>query len=516
MEKLFEKMGRIRIIPQLDTYPLLVEFAKTAPGKVALTAVFSLFLFLLMPSLAHYLAPLLLVISLLPKYRHALVFCGTVSLAALGLTWLKSDSIAGLPGRYGLDYVWDGWMVVPLLVASVFALSSLLHWLARTGRLNFMRGFSAWAPFTLLLLFGLILSYLPMPALLKAAGWAFFFFWGNYVWFQVYSIQESRLPDQPSMVRQLAVYQPYWYPSLLPIPKGASFLARIECRDAEALAVCQLKALKLIMWAAVLNGVFLLSEGFFYGESVDISRSFLLQWRSGALHLFFNENYLCQLLQRDFVAYFQPLDFVLKIMAQGAPAPAPGKAIASTVFYFLMYTCKLAISTHIGVAICRMSGFYAPRCVYRPFESKSIADFFGRYYYYYRELLVTVFFYPVFFKFFKKQPKLRLFVATFAAACLGNTLFHLLFSFDYIVQHGLIAAALSFHTFAVYGLILTVGIFLSQLNRQKKPPQTGWLGSLKALLVIVSFYSFATIFANESHDSIMVNIRFLLAIFGIG
>jgi hypothetical protein len=473
-------------------------------------AVFGLFLMLLTPDIAPYLIPLLLLLSLFPRYRYPLVLIGTLASALLGLTLFNSQRDASLPAYLGLGHAWDMF----ILLGVIFALSILFYRLALAGRFGFLRGFSALAPVALLLATGLVLSYVPMLPVYKAAGWALFFVWSKYVWFQAYSIHEARLQEHSPTMRQLAVYQPYWYPSMLPLHKGASFLGRIECRDAESLAVCQLKALKLIMWAAVLNVVLVLAKGFFYGEGLDVSKSFLIQWQAGGLGLFFNGEYLATLWQRDVIAWFAPLDITLTNMAQGAEPPVAGGAMAASIFYLMMYVCNLAVNSHVGIAVLRMSGFYALRNVYRPFEAKSIADFFGRYNYYYRELLVTIFFYPTFFQCFKKHPRLRQFFAIFAAAAIGNTLFHLFYRFEYIVQVGIFEAALSFHTFAVYGVILTVGIFMSHLNKVKPRNPSIWKKGW-TLFVILVFYSIATIFADEGYHSIGVNIQFLLAVFGV-
>ncbi len=84
----------------------------------------------------------------------------------------------------------------------------------------------------------------------------------------------------------------------------------------------------------------------------------------------------------------------------------------------------LSIWGHIIIATCRMAGFKALRNTWSPLQSKTIAEFWNRYYYYFKELLVEFFFYPTFLRFFKTKPRLRMFMATMAAAGLGNMLYH--------------------------------------------------------------------------------------------
>ena len=122
----------------------------------------------------------------------------------------------------------------------------------------------------------------------------------------------------------------------------------------------------------------------------------------------------------------------------------------------------MAFSTHIIIAIIRMCGFKALRNTYRPLASRTIAEFWNRFFYYFKELLVEFFFYPVFFRYFKNRPLLRMYTATMAAAFFGNFLFHFMRDIFYVIELGFFEAMIAFHSYFAYSFVLGNAIFLSQ------------------------------------------------------
>src|SRR6185436_4922264 len=104
------------------------------------------------------------------------------------------------------------------------------------------------------------------------------------------------------------------------------------------------------------------------------------------------------------------------------------------------------------------------RNTYKPYLATSIAEFFNCIYYYFKELLVTFFFYPTYLRFFKKQPRLRVFVATLAAAGFGNFLLHYFRAEDRILRDGLWNTLIFFAPYMIYALLLGSAIGLSQLR----------------------------------------------------
>lgn len=75
---------------------------------------------------------------------------------------------------------------------------------------------------------------------------------------------------------------------------------------------------------------------------------------------------------------------------------------------------------HFKVGVWRIFGFKLNSYFDKPWLATNLMSFWTRYSFYFREFLVRAFYYPVFLNFFKKNQKVRIFVATFASTCIGN------------------------------------------------------------------------------------------------
>ena len=87
---------------------------------------------------------------------------------------------------------------------------------------------------------------------------------------------------------------------------------------------------------------------------------------------------------------------------------------------------SLCVSGHVIVGYLRLCGFNVFRNTYKPLLAETIVEFWNRYYYYFKELLVNFFFFPTFTRYFKRNPRLRMFAAVFAAAFVGNMYYHVI------------------------------------------------------------------------------------------
>jgi hypothetical protein len=128
-------------------------------------------------------------------------------------------------------------------------------------------------------------------------------------------------------------------------------------------------------------------------------------------------------------------------------------------------------------------------------------------------LLVEFFFYPVFFRYFKKSPKLRMYAATMAAAFFGNFLFHFMRDIWYVVELGFFEAMFAFHSYFAYCFVLGNVIFLSQwrqgkINRRASGPVSRFFAPVRVL----GFYCLLSIFIDSRRESISDNISFLLSL----
>jgi hypothetical protein len=142
-----------------------------------------------------------------------------------------------------------------------------------------------------------------------------------------------------------------------------------------------------------------------------------------------------------------------------------------------------------------MAGYNALRNMYKPLQSRNIADFFNRYYFYYKELLVNVFFYPTFLRYFKNRPLLRYYAAIMMAAFVGNFLVHFVAHADSIIKEGAIKIFVSMHSFLFYCFLLGNGIYISQYRKIKTGKSGRKLPLPLASFMVLGFYCIISIFS---------------------
>ena len=158
------------------------------------------------------------------------------------------------------------------------------------------------------------------------------------------------------------------------------------------------------------------------------------------------------------------------------------------------------------------------RNTYRPLESATLAEFWNRYYFYYKELLVDHFFYPTFVRYFRGQRRLRMFFATFAAACVGNLLFHFIRDIHFVGEMGLWRAVVGEQSHAFYTFVLAISVGLSQMRRTPQPAPRGWLrGRLLPCLWVSGFFCLIHIFDAplDREHSLWQRAEFLFYLLGV-
>jgi hypothetical protein len=292
-----------------------------------------------------------------------------------------------------------------------------------------------------------------------ASFWVFMAVWASSFWMLAYMAADARTKDATPNALRAAFMRPVWGGSATPIGKGHSYLAKFEARDETALAATRLKALKLVVWAAILHAVwFGLNE--------------LLHVR-GAIPTLHQA-----------------------VMADIAGSPhGLGLRWTALVTTYLLDLMIIAYWGHALVAIVRMIGFAIPRNTVNPLASRSLAEFWNRYFFYYKELLVDFFFYPAFLRWFKKAPKLRIAFATFCAAGFGNFLYHAMSEVHLFARFDPLAALSYFPTFAFYTLVLSAGLIVSQIRGHRPKPEDGfWRYEVTPRLNVMLFFCFLKIF----------------------
>jgi hypothetical protein len=448
-----EPAFRPRIIPRLETWPWLVRWVQTRLGKAALVAVFGGILALNQEPRVLLIAIALLAISLWPQHRRLLV--------ALATFYSLLVYTLGASGASSQLYLA---VILFFVFAGICTYQGQLRpnaWIFRRPVRNLLVFYCALV---------VIVSCLPFNGFIVATLSFFVLFGGKYIWFLGYALLDRRRKGQQPLLVRLFHFQPFWGSTNVPYPKGESYLARIEARTDQDLAVTQLKGFKLVLWASVLKVVLALFEQLVHGTPGWFTR-----WLPGS---------------------FAVPDLPVVIAAYLARQPFPrGLCWLSVLANFCSILLRISIMGHFIIGVCRMAGFNALRNTYHPLASTTIADFYNRVYYYFKELLVDFFFYPTYLRYFKDRPRLRLFFATLAAAGFGNLLYHILASIGMVSQIGLWRLIVCFHVYAIYALILGLAIGISQIRSMgRAQARSGLVGTLGVLF----FYSLIMVL--DSHN----------------
>jgi hypothetical protein len=450
------RLTGLRLIPPIETYPRLVAFVQTPAGKLAIVGAFGLgsACFLLQPVAWLLITLSIGLITFLPKLRWKLVALGTLAVTAVQ------------PGS------------LYLFLGVVFGL--LLFWCARRWPHT---AFGKRPVATLLTGFSLLILLsctIPKNSSLFSAAWTAVGVLASYIWFIGYALMDRTASSGNDLALEIGSLQPFWGSTTTPFPKGAAYLRRIEARNAEQLAVTQLKGVKLLAWALVLM-------------------VFQRLWMLG-FHTYLNIPLASE---------------ALAMSVRRTPYPWY-VCWESQLLSFFEFLLTLSIFGHKFIAGCRVAGFNALRNTCRPLSSVTIIEFFNRFYFYFKELLVEFFFYPTFFRYFKPHRRLRVVAATFAAATFGNMFFHFTRDYWMIPQLGLVNACIHFQVFAFYCVVLGTALSISQLRRRRAARSGLIAGRLLPATGVVLFYCLLDVFGStQGNYPLSEHFRFLGHLFGI-
>ncbi len=503
-------------MPPLDRWRWSVALARTAAGKLLLIAVATLLLMLLPTGWIEMAIPAVLAFTFLPRWRPPILLASgaTFWLAGpAGVDWALVDS---LMRRGGLAEAPLGLAGRATLLMLALGTAAAILWLARRDGL--------WRRAPLALTLGLILltaavaSYAPMPDAVRAAMFALAVVFSAFIWFLGYSLLDRFRPGGTAL-SQMAAWQPFWGGgAVVPYPKGPSHLGRILAATPEEMAITQLKGLKLLYWALLLQILLVVLQGALFGraalpgglgEIVRDGPALLLLAGDGAVQIGLLPDWL---RTEAFWSHFR--------RCLAGPCGGTGDKWLALGSYFFMDLLYTAVRLHMIVGVARLCGYRALRGSWRPLQARSIADFWNRYNYYFKELLAQLFYFPVFMRWFKHRPLLRLYAALIAAVCLGNVLLHLLQHWNAIVTIGLLNTLAAFHVYVVYSLILAHAIFLSQLRLELRPGPRGRFERIVVTpVVVLGFYGLLLVFADpgmQSGGAIDDHAWYFLSLFGVG
>ncbi|HEV2964448.1 MAG TPA: hypothetical protein VG649_21650 [Candidatus Angelobacter sp.] len=468
------KKGRkFRLIPKFEDDPRIVSFAQTVVGKLVLLAIFGLVLSTMDEGWKMKLA-FLSAMAFLPQLRWLLVLACTLVLTSffsLDQGFLNSIARA--------ESVQLNQLKLAALVLLPFVLACAAFMLLAALR---PKGLFARRPLPWLLgiFFGLLLiaCYAPLHGSARLVAWALVFVFSSYFWFLAYAISDCVAVGKANLLHQFATFRAFWGSTAVPIPKGTSHWRRIEAKTPEDLAVTMIKGVKLMVWCLLLSYV---------------------------------NHYYAIVVQQKLA--IPNLEQCLNAFTGGKPFPMVVNW-ASLLGDFLEGLLWFAVWGHIVIATCRMAGFRALRNTYAPLSSRTVAEYWNRYYYYFKELLVDMFFYPTFVRYFKRSPKLRIFFATFAAASVGNVIFHFMRDIHNVLKWGLPRSIVGFQIYVFYSLILALGISISQVRARKPHASRGWLHQrIAAPAVVFSFYCLVHVFDSTGLGGLGSRLHFLLYLF---
>ena len=282
---------------------------------------------------------------------------------------------------------------------------------------------------------------------------------------------------------------PVWGGSATPYGKGLDYLARVEARDATALARAQLAGVKCLVLALVAKAGLFLMAGLVFAEA----KNPLAAVGAGIPHL------------EELVA------------RRGEIAlPVAWLAIYCDLVWSVL---RIAAKGHVYVGVLRLLGFNAFRNTYKPLLAPSVVEFWNRYYYYFKELLAEFFFYPTYTR--TKGPTWwRTLLAIFAAAFVGNLYYHLLEHDDALLAADAAGLWAAFAPRTIYCFLLAAGIWVSMLREQRRrgtaaAPDAAWV-RVRRIAGVWTFFALIHVWAGATASpTAFERTRFVLSLFGL-
>jgi hypothetical protein len=469
-----------RIVPMIDNDPRLIAWVQRLPGRIGLVFCFVL---VLHSGTGPAAAGLAAACAYAGRYRWHVIPVATLALLWLNGFWIDGGIVARVAAQEGLAQEIDQSLLMAGMLGLVFALFCCVIGLWRSLAATWIGRRST---LVLLLLFVALVAIGESPicrGVPRVVVWSFLVTVLPFFWFFAYALGDVRAGDPAPFWQRLGLFHSFWGATLTPFGKGVAYLRRVEAQTPADLAVTQLKGLKLLLWAALLSIVLRLFAIVVH-QYLAIPAYDDAFARQIAGHPY--PWYVCWL---SLFAFF--VDDLLRMAAWGGPI----------------------------IACARLAGFRLLRNTYNPMAATTIAEFWNRYYFYYKELLVDHFFFPTFFSCFRKYRRLRVFFATFMAACVGNLLFHFMRDIRFVVDMGPAKALIGEESHAFYTFILALGIACSQLRpRSIGQPSRGWLRArLLPALRVMLFFCLLHIFdapVDRVH-TIGQRMGFLLHLFGL-
>lgn len=469
-----------RHIWAIDSHPGWRRWVKTSYGQILVAVVAAIVLW---PhfSVGEIIVGILsaLLAARLQRQRAFILFVGTWLCALLGAWFGWTDLLANVHLVAGTQVsisLQDRFLALMCIAAC--CIGSVLF---LVGASRYPRSFFARHSFLTLLaiLAMLVIVGTYTSQSLARISWLAAVTLAPYLWFIPYAVVAARADKAGTLLVNLSSIRPFWSPTYLPFGKGFNYLEKYRAITPEAIAITQLKGIKLLVWGSCIYG-------------------------------------LNQLLTIGLPPEITDLDTAINQFLVGRHY----SVVSHWMIVFvstLRYSLNIAMWAHFFVGIARLAGYQLPRGSWRPLESRTLADYFNRFHFYFKELLVDLFFVPTFFRVFKKSPRLRIFFATFMAAGVGNALWHFTREINLVFEKGIDGSLSSFTSYLFYCLILSVSIGISQIRAANLQVHSNyWFARLRDFVFVWSFVALLHIFGNGSREhGFGDRILFFFSLFGV-
>lgn len=434
----------------------------------------------------------ILISRMYPRGRWLFLACGT--LACSGISQLEPEL-----GRYRdrVAILWPLYHSSGLRVG-IFLLTALFcvayrETIRRLSESHFLRRHAFFIFFSLVLALAFLSGFAWAPGGLAGLQWWIIFNLSLFIPYVFYELESLTAPELHRWWHGLIFLRPFWQVVFVaPIPRGRTDLGHQPIPTPERWDTLQRSGLKLLVWATALNGTQIFVSSIVFDVPVANVFAFAEPFRLHLPDL------------RELVIGERPLAQV-----------ACSSLWLIIVVDFLMHFLRFAYWGHTIISVVRMLGFDAFRNTYRPFESKSLAEFFGRFNFYYKEILWRAFFFPAFRRFFRGRLRARIIFAVFVSVGLGNFLLLLVRDSVLISSLGPLGILQAYSVYAVYCVTLSIALSLSLMLSFDRPRARRRWTQVIAVASYVLFFSILRVFDDAFVGDIHMNLAVFSRLFGL-
>ena len=320
----------------------------------------------------------------------------------------------------------------------------------------------------------------------------FFWQWARLVMYHT-DYKDGLVPENIGLSQYLPVF---FNPGVLPnwswgvtIPQGYAYTHNnFLCEDKNRL---------------VMAGVRLLCIALLYLIFWNWARHFLMDWFTAM----------------DIRIYENQTRLMVRAFMNGETITTPS-VLATTLLDLISFMLFFAGVMHFKVGIWRICGYRIDPYYNKPWLATDLMTFWTRFAYHYREFLVRAFYYPTFFRYAGLSRNLRIFIASMAAAGLGNLIWHItersFFNDPVWLEVSYVLGTWPYFLFLGLGIGVSQ-IYLMRRRRRRKPWSRDWwlVKDVVAVYLVLQYFAMIHIFSRPT-DGSTVGDLFRLFLIGFG